>query len=528
MRSRIGTALLGLFVALAAAKGFTLEEATIADIQAAMRAGELSCRQLVQGYLKRIEAFDKRGPALNSLITINPNALVRAQELDRKFAAGGLTGPLHCIPVIVKDNFNTYDMPTSAGSQALAESRPQKDAFQIQKLRNAGALILAKANLSEFAVSGQETLSSRLPGYTKNPYAVDRVTAGSSGGTAAAIAASFGAVGLGSDTENSIRGPASHTSLVGLRPTMGLTSRAGIVPLDLDRDIGGPMARTVADAAAVLDVIAGPDPDDPVTESSRGRIPDGGYSKAIGSSDLQGTRIGVLRFTVETKTTDPGIVRLFERALADLKGRGATLIEAISIPEAERSNPASAALRKGESMVWSRCSPLKFQLRDYLASLGPDAPAHSLEEILASRQFHPSIGAYLQRAAGVPRPPSDDPDCEPVREETRVLRGAMLRIFGERRLDAIVYPSWSNPPRLIGDQNSPSGMNSGLIAPPAGLPAITVPMGYVDGALPAGLELLGAPWSEPMLLRIAASYEQVTRHRKSPGATPSLGPADSR
>ena len=501
---------------------FRVEEATIVEIHAAMRAGRLTCQQLVQAYLDRIAAFDKRGPAVNSIITVNPSALVLARELDTDFTAHGFTGPLHCIPVIVKDNFDTYDMPTSAGSLALADSRPPEDAFQVRKIREAGGMILAKANMSEFAISGVETVSSRLPGYTKNPYALDRVTAGSSGGTAAAVAANFGTVGLGSDTENSIRGPSSHTSLVGIRSTMGLTSRAGIVPLDLDRDIGGPMARTVADAVAVFDVIAGPDPKDPVTAVSNGKLPLHGYSGLLSKAGLHGARIGVLRSVIDPKTADPDVVQLFDRAIADLQKSGAELIDPVAISELEPSNDARTAYRVGESMVWSRCSPFKFELEDYLASLGSRAPYHSLHEILASRKFHPSVGQYMRRAAEVPRPPHEDRACEPVRLGAQEIRDAVRKTFEQHRLDALVYPSWSNPPRLIGDLNSPAGMNSGRIASPAGFPAITVPMGYVQDSLPAGLEFLGLPWSEPSLFKFAFAYEQATHHRKSPFDTPAL------
>ena len=282
-----------------------------------MKAGDLTCHFLIQHYLDRIAAYDKQGPAVNSIISINPQALARADELDVEFAKRGLIGPLHCIPVIVKDNFNTAGLATSAGNLALAESVPVEDAFQVRKICESGAIVLAKANMSEFAESGDETVSSRLPGYTKNPYALDRVTAGSSGGTAAAVAANFGAVGLGTDTENSIRGPSSHASLVGIRSTMGLTSRSGIVPLDLDRDIGGPMARSVADAVAVFSVIAGPDPADPVTLASRDNMPPQGYAQFLVKNGLRGARIGVLRFLVDPKKSDPEVARLFGRALAD-------------------------------------------------------------------------------------------------------------------------------------------------------------------------------------------------------------------
>ena len=228
------------------------EEPTIAEIHAAMTSGDLTCRQLVQWYLNRIEAYDRKGPTLNAITMVNPNALALATELDGKFAQSGVTGPLYCIPVIEKDDYDTADLPTTAGSLSLKSTLPSDDAFQVRNLREAGAIVLAKSNMAEFAWSPFETVNSILPGYTRNRYALDRIPAGSSGGTAAAVAANFGAVGLGTDTENSIRGPASHTSLVGIRSTMGLTSRDGIVPLFLDRDSGGPMTRSVADAVALL------------------------------------------------------------------------------------------------------------------------------------------------------------------------------------------------------------------------------------------------------------------------------------
>src|SRR6476659_5369133 len=292
-------------VAQRAPRAFSVEETTIAQIHAAMRERRLSCRQLVDAYLKRIDAYDKRGPAINALVVINPNATKEADELDRRFARGGLTGPLHCIPTIVKDNFETIGLQSADGSLSLQGFISNKDAFQVRKIKEAGAIVLAKSNMAEFAFSPYETVNSILPGYTRNPYALDRVTAGSSGGTAAAIAANFGAIGLGSDTGNSIRGPSSHQALVGIRSTMGLTSRAGVVPLSLLADIAGPMARTVEDAVAVFQVIVGEDPDDPITSSADyvqpglrpgGRpspIPD--YRAALVRTGLTGARLGVLR-----------------------------------------------------------------------------------------------------------------------------------------------------------------------------------------------------------------------------------------
>src|ERR1700741_3606332 len=270
------------------------DEATIADIQTAFKAKTLTCRMLVQMYLDRIEAYDKKGPALNAIVVVNADALKLADALDAKFAQSGPIGPLHCVPLIVKDNYETTDMPTSAGSLSLKGVMSKTDAFQIKKLREAGAIMLAKSNMAEFAFDPMETVNSLLPGYTRNPYALDRGPAGARGGPGAAVAASFGAVGLGPDTGNSIRGPSAHTSLVGIRSTMGLTSRDGIVPLFLDKDVGGPMARAVAEPVAIFDVIAGYDPADPVTAASQGTRADS-YVRFLDKAGARGARLGVVR-----------------------------------------------------------------------------------------------------------------------------------------------------------------------------------------------------------------------------------------
>jgi amidase len=485
------------------------QEATIADIHAALAARELTCRQLVQGYIDRIEAYDKKGPALNAIIMINPNVLAAADALDTKFAQSGFVGPLHCVPLIVKDNFDTADMPITAGSLSLKGSVPASDAFQVRKLREAGALVLAKSNMAEFAWSPFETVSSILPGYTRNPYALDRVPAGSSGGTAAAVAADFGAVGLGTDTGNSIRGPSSHTSLVGIRSTMGLTSRDGIVPLFLNRDIGGPMARTVADAVAVFDVIAGYDPADPVTAASQGKRPDS-YLQFLDKDGLRNARIGVLRQLFMGPDTDPEILGLLEQALADIKRQGAEIVEPVNIVEIDQIPPARLF-----------CNRFKYDLEAYLEALGPRAPVKSLSEILASQKFHPSIEKRMLDAQAEP-PPDRNPSCVAAEESGRRLARAVLEAMDAAKLDALVYPSWNNPPRLIGDLNTPHGNNSNRIAPPTGFPAITVPMGYSHGSLPAGLQILGRPWSEPTLIKIGYAYEQATQHRRPPASTPPL------
>src|SRR5262245_4805587 len=252
---------------------FEVHEASIASIQTALRSRRITCRALVEQYLRRIDVYDKNGPAVNAIVVVNQSALAQADDLDRKLAAGGPTGPLHCVPTIVKDNFETVGLQSANGSLSLAGFISERDAFQVKRIKEAGAIVLAKSNMAEWAFTPYETVSSILPGYTKNPYALDRVTAGSSGGTAAAIAASMGAVGLGSDTGNSIRGPSSHQALVGIRSTMGLTSRGGVMPLAYLADVAGPMARTVQDAVAVFQEIVGSDPADPVTAAASSHLP---------------------------------------------------------------------------------------------------------------------------------------------------------------------------------------------------------------------------------------------------------------
>jgi len=485
-------------------------EATITEIHKAMEQGRLTARELVQMYLDRIEAYDRQGPSLNAIIVVNPNALQRAEELDAEFARSGLTGPLHGIPVIVKDNYDTHDLPTTAGSRALAGSIPPDDSFQVRKLREAGAIVLAKSNMAEFAFSPYETIGSAMPGYTFNPYALNRVTAGSSGGTAAAVASSFGVIGLGTDTGNSIRGPSSHTCLVGIRSTMGLTSRDGIIPLYLNRDIGGPMARTVRDAVIVFDVIAGYDPADPVTEQAPERRVER-YADYLNDDALSGARIGVFRFLSNTDSADPEVLQRFEEALQAMSFAGAVIVDPVEIPNWDE-------LRRMQ--LW--CSRFKPDLNDYLASLGPDAPIKSFDELLESGRFHTSIASRLRSMDRFEGRPEENEGCLAVEQNEEVLRSAIRQVMETYSLDALVYPTWNNPPRLIGDLRSPHGNNSQALSPPTGFPAITVPMGFVGGGLPVGLQILGDAWSEPRLIEIAFSFEQATLHRRPPQSTSPL------
>jgi Asp-tRNA(Asn)/Glu-tRNA(Gln) amidotransferase A subunit family amidase len=491
-----------------AAQQFRVEETTIAQVHAAFKAKRLTCHALVQRYLDRIAQFDKRGPAINAIVTLNPDALVVADSLDKRFAKEGLTGPLHCIPIAVKDNYETVGLQTTAGSLSLKGWLPKQDATMVARIKAAGAIVLAKTNLAEWAFTPYETVSSILPGYTKNPYALDRVTAGSSGGTAAAVAANEAEVGLGTDTGNSIRGPSAHQALVGIRSTMGLTSRAGVVPLNNGADIAGPMARTVADAVAVFQVVAGEDAADPVTTPAHdNRAPD--YNAFVQPGALKGTRIGVLRQAYERPTTDSEVVRVFDAAVAAIKSQGATIVDPAGI------DSLAAVTRAGGG----GCNPFKYDLERYLAARAPNAPVHTIDEILRSGSYHPTVQLRLQQAQAVPQPPEEAPGCK-AREEMRVrFRAAVLKMMDSLKLDALVYPTWSNPPRLIGDLNTPHGDNSQLFSPTTGFPAITVPMGYTrENTLPAGITFFGRPWSEGALISYAYGFEQATHHRRAPAS----------
>jgi Asp-tRNA(Asn)/Glu-tRNA(Gln) amidotransferase A subunit family amidase len=507
-----GLALLLLATTAAAQQPFRVEESTIAEIHAAMGAGRLTCRGLVDRYLARIDAYDKTGPALNALVVVHPRAREIADSMDRARGAGALP-PLYCIPVIVKDNFETHDLPVTAGSLSLAGYVSLRDAFQVRKIREAGAIVLAKSNMAEFAFSPYETVGSALPGYTRNPYALDRVTAGSSGGTAAAVAANLGEVGLGTDTGNSIRGPSAHNALVGIRSTMGLTSRAGIVPLNLAADIAGPMARTVADAARVFQVITGEDPDDPVTVASRGR-PREDYLAALRPDGLRGARIGILPQAFLRASADAEVLRVFAAAVAGLRQAGAFVVDSVVVD----------SLDAWRRMQAGSCPRFKLDLNAWLASQGDRVPVKTLAEVLGSRRYHPSIEGRLSAAqAATDTAPSESGGCRSQEEFRGRLRRGVLGLMDSLRLDALVYPTWSNPPRLIGDLNTPHGDNSQLFSPSTGFPAISVPMGYTrNGRLPAGLTLMGRPFAEATLFRLAYAYEQASRHRHPPPSTPPL------
>ena len=489
---------------------FDLTETTIAQTLMAIRTHKITCRQLVEAYLQRIRAYDQ-STHLNSIVLINPDALADADKLDQEFNRTGKLRPLHGIAIIVKDNYDTKGLQTTGGSLAMKGFLPSEDAFMVKKLREAGAIVLAKSNMAEWAFSPYVTVSS-IAGITRNPYDLDRVPAGSSGGTAAAVAANFGEIGLGTDTGNSIRGPSSHNDLVGIRPTIGLTSRDGIIPLFLSADVGGPIARTVEDAATLLGVVAGYDPEDPITKNSEGHIPPN-YTQFLDKNGLKGARIGVFRPYIDSPTTDPQIKALTEKAIADLKAQGAEIIDPFVIPNFE-----TLTQRLG-------CGDFQADVNVYLAKHGQNAPYHSIADIVESGLYLPYIDARLKNSIA-PRPPAEEPPapCLDVyhNERKTAFREAILAAMQRDTVNAIIYPTWSNAPRKVGDMKSPAGDNSQVLSPQSGLPAITVPMGYTYDTLPAGLTFLGKLFDEPAIIKYAYAFEQATKHRHPPEKFPPL------
>ena len=469
--------------------------ATIPELQAAMDAGRITSVDLVTFSLARITAYDDAGPELNAMITVNPNALADAAVADAERAVSGPRSPLHGIPIVVKDNIDTMDMPTTAGSLSLAGFMPGDDAFVVSRLRAGGAVIIGKANLHEFA-RDITTLSS-LGGQTLNPFDPTRNPGGSSGGTGASVVAEFATAGLGTDTCGSIRIPASHDDLYGLRPTIGLVSRAGVIPLSPTEDTVGPLARSVADLAAVLDVIAGQDPADPITVATATS-----YADAVDPDGLTGMRIGVL--DVLFTDADPGVAAVVRSALAEMEASGATVISA-SIPgfDALRGSAASVFLREFRDAL------------DFYLTAHPSAPVGSLSEIVASGLYEQSLDAKLR--AHLTASTRDTSYREAVARRA-VVRDAIVSFMDDNDLDALAYPTITQPPARIGETQRGSHCGTASVG---GLPALVVPAGFTDG-LPVGLELMGRPFQESMLISIAAGFEAHTDHRMLPSTTPPL------
>jgi amidase len=496
---------------------FELEEATIATLQERMQSGALTARALTEAYLVRIEALDRQGPALRSILETNPDALPIADALDAERKAKGARGPLHGIPVLLKDNIGTGDrMMTTAGSLALAGSYSAEDSFLARRLREAGAVLLGKANLSEWANFRSSHSSSGWSGrggQCRNPYALDRNPCGSSSGSGAAVSANLCAVSVGSETDGSIVCPSSANGIVGIKPTLGLVSRAGMIPLAHSQDTAGPMCRTVADAAALLGVLAGVDRRDPATERGRGHAaPD--FTKFLDPEGLRGARIGVAR---KMFGFSEAVDRLLEEALAEMKRGGAVLVDPADIPSSSQLEEAEL-----EVLLYE----FKADLNAYLAGRGPRVAVRTLADLIAFNEAHateelPYFGQDLLVKAQA-KGPLTTPAYLKALEKSKRLAGkdgldAALR---RHRLDAIVAPTGG--PAWVIDLVNGDHFSGGSSTHPAvaGYPNISVPAGFIRG-LPVGISFMGQAWSEPTLLKLASSFEHATRHRRPPRFRPS-------
>jgi amidase len=489
---------------------FRFQEATIAGIHAAFASGELTCVKLVKLYLDRIAAYDRQGPSLNAIITVNPRALEIAAEMDRAYRANPASaGPLHCIPIILKDNYNTFDMPTSGGNVSMKTSTPPADAFTVARMRKAGALILAKANMQEFARGGMSI--SSLGGQVHNPYDLGRTPGGSSGGTGASIAANFAVLGTGSDTGQSIRSPASANNLVGIRPTRGLVSRAGVIPNSLTQDEIGPIARTVSDAARLLDVMAGYDPADPITAFGVGRKP-ASYAQSLGTDALKGARIGVMTNLFGTAERHAEVNRVMESVNERMAGLGAIIVR-FDLPDYDTLAPIVSTSQFEARTVMDR----------YFAALGPNAPIKSFGELVAAKTavVQPTLEAEIAVVDGM--------NSQAYKERTLnrdKLRLAVAKKMADLDLQAILYPLQKI---LVAPVTAEEQFErNGTLSNGTGFPAVTFPGGFSSPTssaplgVPVGAELLGPDYSEARLLGYAYAFEQASGLRKLPKSTPPL------
>lgn len=499
-------------------KPFELEEITIAELQDGMKSGKFTAHSLVEMYTARIEEIDKRGPAVNAIIEMNPDALSIAQDIDRERKARGPRGPLHGIPVLIKDNIATADrMMTTAGSLALVGSKPPKDSFVAQKLRAAGAVILAKTNLSEWAnIRSNHSTSgwSGRGGLTRNPYALDRNPCGSSSGTGAGISANLAAVGIGTETDGSIVCPSSSNGLVGIKPTVGLVSRSGIIPISHNQDTAGPMCRTVRDAAILLGALTGTDLDDSATSASTGKS-ENNYERYCDPNGLNGARIGVLR---KSFGFSEAVDRLMEQALDVMRKHGATVVDPVNIQNLD-------AVHEGIIFKYE----LKADLNAYLAKLGPQAPVKSLKDIIEFNERNrkkemPYFGQDLFVKSESAGPLTEKEYLDALAKNQQLTRTEGIdAVMDKNNLDAIIGPTggpaWITD--LINGDNFGGGCSTAAAV--AGYPNISVPAGSIFG-LPVGISFFGRAWSEPALIRIAYAFEQATKARQAPKFLPRIIP----
>ncbi len=493
---------------------FKLEETTIAKIQSALRAGEVICTDLVEGYLARIEAYDRSGPTINAIVTVNPHARDEAARLDAEFAASGrLSGPLHGIPIVVKDQVETAGIMTTFGSSALDGYMPATDATAITKLRAAGAIILAKTAMPDFATSWFSYSSKS--GTTKNPYDLAHDPGGSSGGTGAAVAANLSAIGLGEDTGGSIRLPSAFDNLVGLKVTPGLISRAGMSPLVVFQDSAGPMCRTVTDAAKLLEVLVGFDPADPYTATAAiaGEIK---YAALLDRAALSGARVGVVR-EVFGDNADPqaaAVNALIEDALAIFTAAGATLVD-ITLPDLQHSIERS-------SLYITRS---RHDIDRFLAAR-PGLPMQTLREIIAAKKYHPKLD-FLAALVEGPEDPYADPEYYQRYTAREQFQRTVINAMAKAGTTALVFPTTQvpSPSRAELDAGKWPLLDfptNTLIAAQTWMPAVSVPAGFTPDGLPVGLEIVGLPYREADILSFAYAYEQLTRHRKPSVHVPEL------
>jgi amidase len=494
---------------------FRIVETSIDDIHAAMKAGKLTTHQLIQGYLDRINAYDKRGPNINSIISLSPRALAEADKLDVQYKTSGFVGPLHGIPVLIKDEIDVGGMPTTLGTLVFKEYRPTRDAFVVEKLRKAGAIILGKTTLSEYAAG--DTYGS-IFGATRNPYDLERTAGGSSGGSGAALAANFSTLALGEETSSSIRRPAAWAELVSVRPTPGLVSRSGMwdgYPSPLAQM--GPMARSVRDAAILLDTMVGYDEEDPVTALGIGKI-NGSYTKYLDKSGLKGARIGVLREAIGANT-EPGsedfekVDQVFQKNVAELKAAGAILVDPLIVPDLK------ALLAKAERDPNASEQALKL----YLAR-NPNSPFKSHQDIGKSPDLARSVPPGKAKQWMDPPQKTDALKYGEYLKAREQLLINILNVMAANKLDAIVLKSVEHQPNLIKEAiYPPYKPTRGLISLNTFLcysSVINVPAGFTTDNLPVGLTFLGGPYSEPTLFKLAYGYEQTTHHRVPPKSTP--------
>ena len=511
LRLALCTLLLGPCApSLLRAAQFELTSASSADIQAAVAAGALTYEKLTQLYLARIAAYDQAGPKLNAIIAANPKALDEARARDAERKAGKIRGPLHGIPVLIKDNFDTFDLPTTGGSIGFKGAIPAADAFMVKRLRAAGAILIAKTNMDEMARGGNGV--SSLGGMTLNPHRLDLIPGGSSAGTGSGVAAAYAPLGLGTETAGSVRHPANDCNITGMVATEGLLSRAGIMPISMSQDRGGPMALHVYDLAVSLTIMAGIDPNDQITRLSIGHTSPAPYESYLKPGSLKGKRLGVLRDLFKSDPDHEPYTKLIQNAIDAMKKEGAIIIDPVS------TGTDLFAMATGHSLGTHE---YKYAFNAYLAARGPNQPFYTLKDLLASGKFHERLKKnYTDSEAAVPL--EESAEYAGKYRNRAVLKKTLEDLLAKFDLDAFVYPVRSGPLPVAGTWPMTPRVSGQSISDYCGLPAITVPAGFTADGTPEGIEFMAAAFDDAKLLQVAYGYEQLSKLRKLPTTTPSL------